>query len=178
MPKPTEMFALQSGKHETGSKEWNEHKMQQKVKDMMAKRNLTYIEAREMLPINTSNLFEALSNLDQFPTFAETLTTNNCFRDQWQLTNQPRNSITAAVRTYPEKKKNTQQHKRKRTYPETKTEQQPTAGPSGTSEKPKEKAENGVGLNNPYKVDSEEKWQQINDETSRKSTQEINSKPQ
>lgn len=121
-----------SGNHATGSKECNEHKIQQKVKDMMARKNVTYIEAREMLPINTSNMFEPLSSLDDFPSLAESLSTNNNLKEQWQQTNLPRQKITPAVKMYPEKKKNNQPNKRKRAAPEPETEQSLyTAGPSG-----------------------------------------------
>lgn len=79
----------------------------------MAKKNYTFVEAREMVSFTSNNIFEPLNSLQDMPTLAETLSGSSDLEAQWQQTNNPRVPITPAVKLYTEKKKKPQ-NKRKR----------------------------------------------------------------
>ncbi|XP_062702627.1 uncharacterized protein LOC134285589 [Aedes albopictus] len=143
--------------HNTGSVGCPERLRQQQIKSIMAKKNYTFVEAREMVSFTSNNIFEPLNSLQDMPTLAETLSGSSDLKAQWQQTNNPRVPITPAVKLYTEKKKKPQ-NKRKRpaTTESTMDSPEPLPGPSGTSKINQE--ENGVVLHNPHKVYEMEKW--------------------
>lgn len=69
---PTKCFYCKSS-HSTTDKNCPEREKQERIKGLMAKRNLTYIEAREMLkPRLDSNMYDLLADAAEYPTPAET----------------------------------------------------------------------------------------------------------
>lgn len=138
------------------------------IKRLMAKRTVTYAEAREQIPI-TSNMFEPLTGLDEFPTLHESFATvagnatTSSFRKQWSQANQERAKITPAVKLFKNKEeKKKAGAKRQRTDNKNKEEN------SLNDETANNSSENGVALNNPFKVSDKERWENITKEEKRK----------
>lgn len=101
--KPMKCVNCKSDEHETTASICPERKRQENINSLRAKQNLTYIEAREQCPYLGQNIYEPLSNLQEFPlladTFAETTkSVKETLREQWTKTNLPRKPITAAVK--------------------------------------------------------------------------------
>lgn len=170
--------------HTTGSVGCPERLRQEQIKSIMAKKNYTYIEAREMVSFTSNNIFEPLNSLQDMPTLAETMSEGSNLAVQWQQTNNPRVPITAAVKLYTEQKKKTQ-NKRKRSATtestmespsKAKSQPEPLPGPSGVSSTNQQV--NGVGLNNPHKVPEVEKWKSMMQDTSRKIEASVTNKYQ
>lgn len=171
--------------HTTGSESCPAKKREQQIKAIMSRTNYTYVEAKEMVAAPLANYYEPLNNLQDFPTTAETVAVSSNLSQQWQKTNALRVPVTAAVRTYPEKKPNNQTKKR-RPNPNTQTsptrdsltEEEECASQGASGARPKttkqqgEKPVNGTGLNNPFKVEEKERWSHIIDEANRRA--EIN----
>lgn len=170
--------------HTTGSIDCPERLRQEQIKSIMAKKNYTYIEAREMVSFTSNNIFEPLNSLQDMPTLAETLSEGSNLETQWQQTNNPRVPITPAVKLYAEKKK--QQNKRKRSAPTESTsnaenQPEPSPGPSNTSkeiQQNRNQQANGVALHNPHKVHELEKWKSMMQETNQKVESSVKSKYQ
>lgn len=113
----------------------------------MAKRSITYIEAKELVPINTQNRFDLLEDLHQFP---ELLTENvrpmrNIIQRSPTQATQLRNitktttSINTQDNTKPEQQQTTNERKRNANHLE----------------------RDGTALNNMQKVTEIEKWTQL-----------------
>lgn len=174
--------------HATGSVDCPERLRQEQIKSIMAKKNYTYVEAREMVSFTSNNIFEPLNSLQEMPSLAETLAESSNFETQWQQTNNPRTPIKPAVKLYAEKKK--QQNKRKRSAPmESSTEAtsnaengpEPTAGPSSTAngiQQNRNQQVNGVALQNPHKVLELEKWKSMMHESNKKIESSVTNKYQ
>lgn len=131
----------------------------------MAVQNLTYAEANEMCPVRTSNRFELLSTTKDYPeiedSYAEQLGQKPAepLFVQWRKTNETRQPVTAAVKTYPETKKPAGKGA-KRSKQDSSTQGTRSRDSSTMREKP-ETQPNGVALNNTEKVTEKEKWESI-----------------
>lgn len=162
-----------SNTHSTGSNTCNEHKRQQQIKAVMSRRNLSFAEAREMFPIVSPNTYELLSNLHEHPTLAETVGSNNNLAEQWKETNRERVPIKPAVKTYAGEKKKQEKpyNKRKRQNADMDNQEPSTSTNIVAAVAGKKKEDglpNGVGLENPFKVDEKERWNRIIEEANRK----------
>ncbi|XP_055523275.1 uncharacterized protein LOC129717414 [Wyeomyia smithii] len=104
--------------HMTGSDSCSIKKKEQQIKAIMSKTNYTYVEAREMVATPNTNYYEPLNNPQDFPTVAEAAAYSSNLNQQWQKTNAPRVPVTAAVKTYTEKKPNNQQKRRRSNHNE------------------------------------------------------------
>lgn len=161
--------------HATGSQACDEHKRQQQIKAAMSRRNLSFAEAREMFPITSPNMYDLLSNLHEHPTLAETVVSNNNLAHQWKETNRERVPMQAAVKIYSDGNRRSEkpQNKRRRQNAEAENQEAGTSN-TGAVKKKEDKLANGVGLDNPFKVDENERWNRIIEEANRKA--ELNSR--
>lgn len=125
--------------HTTTDRECPERKRQDNIQAIMAKTNLTYVEARERFPILTENYYEALVEMTDDPTPAEsfaTMTANQYTRRNQHRTNkemkekQPSRIISEQVTVFQEKRRK-----------------------FDTSQSP-----DGIALFNKHKVSDAEKW--------------------
>lgn len=174
-----------SDKHKSTDPECPERKRQHNIKSLMARKNLTFTEARLQFPVLSQNIYEPLSKVDEFPmvneTFAEMTRDNYNWKDplkeQWIRTNQERKSIEAAVKTYKEQKDKEQKQTRKRqranqaNYQAAQTTEQRNIIIGRSSSL----SNNGVALNNPFAVTDKERWECIMreaQETNQRATQE------
>lgn len=167
--------------HATGSNDCPERLRQEQIKSIMAKKNYTYIEAREMVSFTSNNIFEPLNSLQDMPTLAETLTEDSNLAAQWQQTNNPRVPITPGVKLYADKKKK-QQSKRKRSAAaesstETPANEENQPEPSPGSSKGNQQV-SGVALQNPHKVLELEKWKTMVQESNKKIESSVSNKYQ
>lgn len=130
----------------------------------MAKRNLTYAEAKEQIPIANQNLYETLYDAEDFPTPAESfadMTRGNFrwkdpLREQWMQANNERVKMQASVNIgkSPDKQPN---RKRKTTTNTDKT----TEKRNHILGKEAAEATNGVALINNHRVDEKERWENM-----------------
>lgn len=158
-----------SSAHSSDFDKCPEKERQNNIKRLMAKRTVTYAEAREQIPA-TSNMYESLANLEGFPTLLDTFSTTvgrsaaSTFRQQWAQTNQERTRITPAVKQFTEKdNKNTKAGtKRQRTD---KNKEERINNDSFTI---LNSGENGTALENPFTVSERERWENITREEKRK----------
>lgn len=154
--------------HTSGFDKCPEKQRQVSIKRLMAKRTVTYVEAREQIPF-TSNMFEPLANMEEFPTLQETFasaagtSTTIGFRKQWAQANQERTKITPAVKLFKDKEvKKKAGAKRQRTDNNGRNKDETTKEDTVTNN------ENGTALNNPFKVSEKERWENIAKEEQRK----------
>lgn len=150
--------------HTTTDPNCPEIKRQDKIKKLMAKRNLTYAEAKEQIPIANQNLYETLYDAEDFPTPAESfadMTRGNFrwkdpLREQWMQANNERVKMQAAVNIgkSPDKQPN---RKRKTTTNTDKT----TEKRNHILGKEAAEATNGVALINNHRVDEKERWENM-----------------
>lgn len=174
-----------SSDHSSKDEKCPERERQTRIKGLMARRNITYTEAREIIPISSKNLYEPLSHLEEFPvldnTFADMTGGNyrwkNPLREDWIRTNQERKAIKAAIEIEKEKKEkqkeNSSYGKRARKEPEVNNAQKVTEDRNklvaqGTSNNC------GAGLNNTHIVGQTEKWETV----LRKAKEQIEAKAQ
>lgn len=162
-----------STEHKTNDETCKEKMRQLNIKKLMAKSAITYTEAKELYPIWTQNTYAALENAEDFPNLPNTYVEmssgrfTNPLREQWQKTNEPREKITPAVKTYKDKPKEASKKtptggKRPRTE-----EANQTDAPT-TNNKPEPGSQtNGVALNNTHKVTEKEKWERLTQEAKR-----------
>lgn len=130
------------------------------------------MEARQQIPIISQNTYAPLSNAADFPTVQESFASmtkgsygwKDPLREQWIKTNQERKTIEAAVKTYKEQPKNTQQQNRNKRsrqessdsrtgFPTTADKRNIIIGHGVT------KKSDGTALNNPHSVTEKERWQ-------------------
>lgn len=148
--------------HTTTDPDCPETKRQQKIKKLMSKKNLTYAEAKEQIPIENNNMYEALYDAEEFPTPAETFAdkTKSSFpwkdplREQWMLTNNERKQNQAAV--YMGKPPTDNKKRKQSTNSERITEKRNNIFSCEGA-----KTTSGVALNNNYRVDEKERWETI-----------------
>lgn len=84
-----------------------ERKRQQDIKFLMARKNLTYVEAKEQIPMISRNIYEPLRNAEDYPSLNESFATlaggqyrwKNPLKEQWMKTNEERKAIQAAINT-------------------------------------------------------------------------------
>lgn len=150
-----------------------EKQRQEKIKNVMARKCVTYTEASDMFPVVVENLYERLSDSDEFPaleqSFANVTGNNykwkNPLRDQWIKTNLERKAVQAAVKIAAEKEqadKNKKNVKRRRDMDSGASETHRT-----TTERNKIVSQgynqkmNGTGLNNTFSVSEKERWETI-----------------
>lgn len=174
--KPVKCAGCKSTKHATTESTCPERKRQQNINELRAKRNLTYIEAREQIPMLSQNPFELLSNLQEFPSLAETVEANvGNLKKQWDQTNIPREAIQPAVKLWKPKDTNKEKNKKRGTK-RPKANGDSEAEDSAKEEcarKTREPANNGVCLNNPHKT-TEKDIEQIIKEVTEKTTHNVN----
>lgn len=147
--------------HTTTDPNCPEIKRQDKIKKLMAKRNLTYAEAKEQVPIASQNVYEALYDAEEFPTPAETFADmakgsfrwKDPLREQWLLANNERKKLQAAVNMGKPDKQN---KKRKTTNADRTTERRNLIVGNEAEE-----ASNGVALNNNQRVDEKERLESL-----------------
>lgn len=151
-----------------------EKQRQEKIKNVMAKKCVTYTEARDMFPVAMENMYEKLSDADEFPTleqsFADVAGTNykwkNPLRDQWIKTNLERKAVQAAIKIAAEKE---QLDRNKKSF--NKRRRDAESGTSGAQTTTAERNKivhqgatlrnDGTGLNNPFSVNEKERWETI-----------------
>lgn len=127
--------------HKTEDIECPERKRQNNIQSIMARSNLTYIEATEQFPILTQNYYEALLEGAEDPTPAESFATMTAGSFKWKPP--PRK----AVQRRPEPNvRSTIISEQVKVY---NSKKNPTANTS-----------NGVALFNKYKVTEAEKWKE------------------
>lgn len=151
----------------------------------MARKNLTFTEARMQFPVLTQNVYEPLSKVDEFPTVSETFaemardkfTWKDPLKEQWIRTNQERKSIEAAVKIYKDQKEKEQNQGRKRQ----RTNQTGYQAAATMEQRniiignPNNSSSNGVALRNPFTVTEKERWENIMkeaQEATKRATQE------
>ncbi|XP_053698937.1 uncharacterized protein LOC128745895 [Sabethes cyaneus] len=113
-----------SDEHTSTDQQCPERKRQHSIKSLMARKNLTFTEARLQFPVLSQNVYEPLSRVEEFPTLSETFADmtrdnhnwKNPLKEQWSRTNRERLPIEAAVKLYKEKDKD-QIQTRKRSRP-------------------------------------------------------------
>lgn len=167
--------------HSTMDPSCPEKQRQEKIKNMMARKCVTYTEARDMFPVVLDNMYERLSDADEFPTMeksfanvtGENYTWKNPLREQWVKTNLERKAIQAAVKIAEEKEKNEKAkkniNKRPRSY-----ENAPNGAQRLSTERNQivmqesTKNNNGAGLKNPFSVNEKERWETIINEANAK----------
>lgn len=143
---------------------------QKNIKMMMAKTAITFAEARECFSLRTQNSYAPLEDLNDFPSLSETYASTQhgaTLREQWRRTNQEREQIKAAVKTYPDqpKKQTKQAIKRPRKDVDKSAEQ--TNAMKTTSERDRivgsepNSSRDGVALNNKSDTTEKEKWENI-----------------
>lgn len=149
-----------------------ERKRQQNIKFLMSKKNLTYTEAREQIPLVSENVYELLQHADEFPTTSESFSSmakgnyawKDPLREQWIKTNQERKVIEAAVKTYKDQPKNQKSTKPKRPRVDEGTRTAAAATTEqrnaiiGSTENVKQ---NGAALTNPHSVNDKERWETL-----------------
>lgn len=141
----------------------------------MAKKNLTYTEAREQIPIATQNLYEPLMNAAEFPTMEQDYATmtkgqytwKDPLRDQWIKTNEERKKIQAAVQIQKEKKDN--QHVKKPRLIATNQSRKTMEERNEIVKNLSSGGATGVALQNPFSVTEKERWEVIMQEAYTKS---------
>lgn len=160
--------------HDTLNPVCPEKQRQEKIKNVMAKKCVTYTEARDMFPVAMENMYEKLSDADEFPTleqsFADVAGTNykwkNPLRDQWIKTNLERKAVQAAIKIAAEKE---QLDRNKKSF--NKRRRDAESGTSGAQTTTAERNKivhqgatlrnDGTGLNNPFSVNEKERWETI-----------------
>lgn len=157
-----------SSDHKSTDDKCPERKRQLDIKKLMAKRNLTYPEASQQIPILTRNMYEPLStDVSDFPDLAESFaavtkgryTWKDPMKEQWIKTNEERKAIQAAVKLHKDKPKPNNKRPRvdKKETAATATTEQRNAmindrlNPSA----------DGTALNNPHNVSEKERWEEM-----------------
>lgn len=172
--KKTRCANCNSSDHTSKDAKCPERERQSKIKGLMARKNYTYTEAREIIPIASVNIYEPLSHMEEFPTCADSFANmaggsfkwKNPLKEQWIKTNQERKAIKAAIEI--EKEKREQQKskpygKRQRFDPKDPNALAPKAQRI-TEERDKIVSQSsnntvGTGLRNRHAVDEQEKWE-------------------
>lgn len=184
--KPIRCAGCRTEGHSATDPNCPERKRQANINAIRAKRNLTYVEAREQCPILCSNGYEMLSNIQDHPTLTETYSSttksndrpNESLRQQWERTNLPRQSITPAVKWWNTEEKNKEDKRRKpkrqrKSDPETGLNMEVSAEDHENSEAGTSSV-NGVGLNNTYRVQEIERVQGLIQDATRKALESAN----
>lgn len=104
--------SCKSTEHKTGDAKCKERVRHEKIKGLMARKNVTFTEAQEMYPVTTENLYEPLNNIEEFPTTDESYARmtggsfkwKNPLREEWIKTNHERKEIRAAIEIEKEKR--------------------------------------------------------------------------
>lgn len=152
-----------SPEHSSTNEMCPERKRQQEIRTLMARKNVTFIEAREQVRVFSHNIYEPLQNADEFPPLEESYASitggqykwTNPLREEWINTNQERKQIKAAIKTYPNKPRNNQTSNKR--YRSDHTETNNTTDQKNIIvNKNSHGNKNGVALNNPHKVDKQE----------------------
>lgn len=151
-----------STEHTTTDPNCPEIKRQDKIKKLMAKRNLTYAEAKEQVPTENQNLYEALYDAEEFPTLSDSFADmakgnfrwKDPLREQWLLANNERKKIQAAVYLGKPDKQN--KKRKTTTNAEITTEKRNNIVRSDGSE-----SASGAALNNSHRVDEKERWETV-----------------
>lgn len=142
---------------------------QKNIKLMMAKTAITFAEAKECFPLRTHNTYAPLEDLNDFPVLGESYAATQhgeSLRQQWQRTNQERERIKAAVKTYPDQPKKQTKQGVKRARKEETQKAGPTNAMKATNERDRILAEessstkDGVALNN-QTTSEKEKWEHL-----------------
>lgn len=143
---------------------------QKNIKMMMAKTAITFAEAKECFPLKTQNSYALLEDFSEFPVLGESYAATQhgeSLRQQWQRTNQERERIKPAIKTYPDqpKKHNKQGVKRARKEGDQTTDS--TNAMKATNERNRMLMEepsnstNGVALNNESRCNEKERWESL-----------------
>lgn len=162
-----------SSQHTSKDNKCPEKERQSKIKGLMAKRNITYTEAREIVPIASENIYEPLNHLEEYPVLAESFASmaggnykwKDPLRAEWIKTNLERKAVKAAIEI--EKEKKEQQKSKpngKRQRSDMKDNNQGMKAQRITEERDKIVSQSnsssiGTGLSNRHAVDQHEKWQ-------------------
>lgn len=170
---PVKCANCKSTKHTTAENNCPERKRQQHINELRAKRNLTYIEAREQVPMLSQNPFEILSNLQEFPSMAQTVEANvGNLKKQWDQTNIPREPVKPAVKLWKPKESSKDRNKKGTKRPKSNGDSEAEDSVrEESSRKSKQPSSNGVCLNNPHKTTDVEK---IIKEVTEKTTENVN----
>lgn len=156
-----------STEHDSRDANCPEQKRQLKIKYLMAKRNLTYTEAREEVPIATQNLYDPLLNADEFPSLDQTYATmasglytwKDPLREQWIKTNQERKKIQAAVQI--QKEQEEQQRGKKPRLSTANQTCKTTEERNNIIRNLSTDSTTGVALHNPFSVSEKERWEAV-----------------
>lgn len=148
-----------------------ERKRQFDIKTLMSKRNLTYTEASQHIPVISRNMYEPLNaDTGEFPDLTEsfasmakgTYTWKDPMKEQWMKTNQERKAIQPAVKLYKDPPK-IAKNKRPRVD---QTGNQTVA--SATNEQRdaliahnSSTTMNGTALSNQHHVSERERWEEM-----------------
>lgn len=163
--------------HNTLDPKCPEKHREEKIKNMMARKCVTYTEARDMYPVVMENMYERLGDADEFPaleqTFASVAGENFKWRDplreQWVKTNLERKAVQAAVKIAAEKEKNANERRNINKRPRVADGiQKITKERNQIVMQENTKSINGVGLKNPFSVNERERWETIVQEANTK----------
>lgn len=124
--------------HATTDRECPERKRQDNIQAIMAKTNLTFVEAREQFPILTENYYEALLEMTDDPTPAESFAKMTA--NQYQFTRKP----------LPRPKKDTEKQSSRIISEQVTVFQE--------KKRKMETSQDGIALFNKHKVSDAEKW--------------------
>lgn len=171
---PVKCANCKSAKHTATEGVCPERKRQQNINELRAKRNLTYIEARDQVPMFSQNPFELLSNIQEFPNLSETVEANaDNLRKQWQKSNIPRESIKPAVKLWKPKQANEKNKKKGIKRPKSNGDSEAEDSTKESGSQTGAASRNGVGLNNPHKTTDEDVAKMMK-EVSEKTTEQVN----
>lgn len=143
---------------------------QKNIKRLMAKSAITFAEARECFPLRTQNTYALLEDLNEYPLLSETVASTQqgkSLREQWHKTNQEREKIKAAIKTYPDQPKKSMKQGTKRHRIDEEHETAPTNAMRTSNERNRilssepSTTKDGVGLNYQNNQSEKEKWENL-----------------
>lgn len=178
---PIKCANCKASTHTATSKDCPEKKMQENINAIRSRKNLTYAEAREQCPITIQNKYDLLSNLQEYPSPAESFasaakTSGATLREVWNKTNTLRNPIKPAVKlpqpAKPEEKGKKKGHKRRLSQGESSGEAKDINKQVRNEEQVP--TSNYVFVENPHKSTDKERVEQLVKEAKRKTLENAN----